>query len=162
MLENITEIYSGLSLSVMKCQQFLECVFFLFVNCLSGCFGGIAALSVENRCRITPARGTGNFGIIILSSGNRHKFTSMFKCASLVHPCTSVACCQTKFQVPLTVLEMHPHFSERCSITVKHEKDGFHSRKKNICNRTVVFYGQVRQAMNTKDISFNLLSFPIA
>jgi hypothetical protein len=86
----------------------------------------------------------------------------MFICASLVHPCTSVACCQTKFQVPLTVLEMHPHFSERCSITVKHEKDGFHSRKKNICNRTVVFYGQVRQAMNTKDISFNLLSFPLA
>ena len=154
-------IHRGFSLSDMKCQQFLECGVFLLVNCLSACFVRIAARSVENRCHITPARVTGNFGINILSSGNRHKFTSMFNCASLVHPCTSVACCQTKFQVPLTVLKMHPYFSERCSITVKHEKDGFHSRKKNICNRTVVFYGQVRQAVNTKDISFNLLSFPL-
>ena len=139
MLENITEIYSGLSLSVMKCQHFLECVFFLHINCLSGCFDRIAALSVENRCLITPARGTGNFGIIILSSGNRHKFTSMFKCASLVHPCTSVACCQTKFPVPLTALIRHLCFGELCRYSDKHWKDCFHNKKKNTHFRTAVF-----------------------
>ena len=106
--------------------------FVLIINCLFTCFDRISALSVKSGCHIMSARGTGNFDIIIISSGNRHKFTSMFNCASLVHPCTSVACCQTKFQVPLTVLKMHPYFSERCSITVKHGKDCFHSKKKNM------------------------------
>ena len=113
--------------------------FFLIINCLFACFDRISALSVKSGCHIMSARGTGNFGILFLSSGNRHKFTSMFNCASLVHPCTSVACCQTKFQVPLTVLKMHPYFSERCSITVKHGKDCFHSKKKNMYFRTVGF-----------------------
>ena len=124
----------------MKCQQFLECVFFLLINCLSGCIDWIAALSVENRCRIKPARGTWNFGIIIFSFGNRHKFTSMFKCASLVHPCTSVACCQTKFQVPLTALIRHLHFDDQYQYFVKHRKDGFYRKKKNEPLRTVVFH----------------------
>ena len=124
----------------MKCQQFLECMFFMLINCLSGCFDWIIARSVENRCRITPARGTGNFGIIILSSGNRHKFTSMFKCASLVHPCTSVACCQTKFPVPLTALIRHPNFDERYHYSVKHGKDCFYQKKKNGLLRTVAFH----------------------
>ena len=62
--ENITGCTKELSLFGMKCQSFLECVFFLFVNCLSGFFGGIAALSVEGRCHIMPARDTGNFDII--------------------------------------------------------------------------------------------------
>ena len=113
--------------------------FFLIINCLFACFDRISALSVKSGCHITPARGTRNFDIMLFSSGNRHKFTSMFNCASLVHPCTSVACCQTKFQVPLTVLKMHPYFSERCSITVKHGKDCFHSKKKNMYFRTVGF-----------------------
>ena len=95
---------------------------FLLVNCLSACFVRIAALSVESRCHIMSARGTRNFGIILISSGNRHIFTSMVKCASLVHPCTSVACCQTKFQVPLTALKMHPYFGEPGSYHVKHWK----------------------------------------
>ena len=128
------------SLSDTKCQQFLECVFFLLVNCLSGCFVRIAALSVENRCHIMPARGTGNFDIILISSGNRHKFTSMFNCASLVHPCTSVACCQTKFQVPLTALIRHPYFDERYHYSVKHGKDCFYQKKKNGLLRTVAFH----------------------
>jgi hypothetical protein len=34
---------------------------------------------------------------------------------------------------------MHPYFSERCSITVKHGKDCFHSKKKNMYFRTVGF-----------------------
>ena len=113
--------------------------FFLIINCLFACFDRISALSVKSGCHIKPARGTRNFDIILFSSGNRHKFTSMFNCASLVHPCTSVACCQTKFQVPLTVLKIHPYFSERCSITVKHGKDCFHSKKKNMYFRTVGF-----------------------
>ena len=117
----------------------LSGLFFLIINCLFTCFDRIGALSIKGGCHIMSARGTGNFGILFLSSGNRHKFTSMFNCASLVHPCTSVACCQTKFQVPLTVLKIHPYFSERCSITVKHGKDCFHSKKKNMYFRTVGF-----------------------
>ena len=117
----------------------LSSPFFFIINCLFTCFDRISALSVKSGCHIMSARGTRNFGIILISSGNRHIFTSMFKCASLVHPCTSVACCQTKFQVPLTVLKIHPYFSERCSITVKHGKDCFHSKKKNMYFRTVGF-----------------------
>ena len=133
-------IHRGFSLSDMKCQQFLECVFFLLVNCLSACFVRIAALSVESRCHIMPARGTGNFDIILISSGNRHKFTSVFNCASLVHPCTSVACCQTKFQVPLTALISHLHFGEQYQYFVKHRKDSFYRKKKNRPLRTVTFH----------------------
>ena len=55
--------------------------------------------------RIRTARGTKNFDYYFLFSGNRHKFTSMFICAS-------VARCQTKFQVPLAALKMHPYFGE--------------------------------------------------
>ena len=100
----------------------LRGLFFLMINCLFGCFDRILVLSVEDRCHLMSARGTGNFDILFISSGNRHKFTSMFNCASLVHPCTSVACCQTKFQVPLTALKMHPYFGEPGSYHVKHWK----------------------------------------
>ena len=61
--EKIMLIHRGFSLSDMKCQQFLECGVFLLVNCLSACFVRIAALSVESRCHIKPARGTGNFNL---------------------------------------------------------------------------------------------------
>ena len=98
-------------------------MFFLIVNCLSACFDGSTALSAGCGCNIKPARGTGNFDILFISSGNRHKFTSMFNCASLVHPCTSVACCQTKFQVPLTAFIRHLYFDEPCSNSYKHRKD---------------------------------------
>ena len=105
-------------------------MFFLIVNCLSACFDGSTALSAGCGCDIKPARGTGNFDIILISSGNRHKFTSMFNCASLVHPCTSVARCQTKFPVPLTALIRHLYFDEPCSDSGKHWKDCFYHRKK--------------------------------
>ena len=55
----------------------------------------------------------------------------MFKCASLAHPCASVACCQTKFQVPLTAFIMHPYFDEPYRHLVKHWKDCFYLKKKN-------------------------------
>ena len=53
------------------------------------------------------------------------------RCASLAHPCASVACCQTKFQVPLTAFIMHPYFDEPYRHLVKHWKDCFNLKKKN-------------------------------
>ena len=114
--------------------------FFLIINCLFACFDRISALSVKSGCHIKPARGTRNFDIMLFSSGNRHKFTSMFNCASLVHPCTSVACCQTKFPVPLTALIRHLHFDDQYQYFVKHRKDGFYRKKKNRPLRTVTFH----------------------
>ena len=114
--------------------------FFLIINCLFTCFDRIVVPSVKSGCHIKPARGTGNFGIILFLSGNRHKFTSMFSCASLVHPCTSVACCQMKFPVPLTALIRHPYFDERYHYSVKHGKDCFYPKKKNGLLRTVAFH----------------------
>ena len=61
------------------------------------CFDGVAVLSANCRCGIKPARSTKNFGMDIVHSGNRRKFTSMFNCASLARPCASVAKEQTKF-----------------------------------------------------------------
>ena len=112
----------------------------MIINCLFACFDRIGALSVKGGCHIMSARGTGNFGILFLSSGNRHKFTSMFNCASLVHPCTSVACCQTKFRVPLTALIRHPPLTDSTPILLKHGKDCFYRKKKNEPLRTVVFH----------------------
>ena len=118
----------------------LRGLFFLMINCLFGCFDRILALSAEDRCHLMSASGTGNFDILFISSGNRHKFTSMFNCASLVHPCTSVACCQTKFPVPLTALIRHLHFGGQYQYFVKHGKDGFYREKKNRPLRTVTFH----------------------
>ena len=134
-----------------KMPVVLSCMFCLMINCLSACFDRISALSAGCGCGIRPVRGTRNFGIILISSGNRHIFTSMFKCASLVHPCTSVACCQTKFQVPLTALLRHPHFDGRYRQTVKHWKDGFYHRKKNMHFRTAVFYSEKRSPLDNQN-----------
>ena len=128
--------------------------FFLIINCLFTCFDRIVVPSVKSGCHIKPARGTGNFGIILFSSGNRHKFTSMFSCASLVHPCTSVACCQTKFPVPLTALIRHPNFDERYHYSVKHGKDCFYQKKKNELLRTVVFHHRKINAYGIPQNSF--------
>ena len=72
----------------------------------------ISVQFLEYRCHIRTARGTKNFARPVFSSGNRHKFTSMFICASLALPCASVARYRAKFQVPLTALKMHPYFGE--------------------------------------------------
>ena len=117
----------------------LSSPFFFIINCLFTCFDRISALSVKSGCHIKPARGTRNFDIMLFSSGNRHKFTSMFNCASLVHPCTSVACCQTKFQVPLTAFIRHLYFDEPCCYSDKHWKDGFNNNKQKMHFRIVVF-----------------------
>ena len=126
----------------------LRGLFFLMINCLFCCFDRILVLSVEDRCHLMSARGTGNFDILFISSGNWHKFTSMFKCASLVHPCTSVACCQTKFQVPLTALIRHLHFDEPYSDSDKHWKDCFYNQKKTPHFRTVVFRSERKSTAN--------------
>ena len=59
----------------------------------------------------------------VVLSGNRHKFTSMFICASLVHPCTSIACFQMKFQVPLAALIRHLSFDEQCRFSIRKRQD---------------------------------------
>jgi len=78
----------------------------------------------------------------------------MFNCASLVYPCTSVACCQTKFQVPLTVLTRHPYFDEQYQDSVKHGKDCFYQKKKNELLRTVVFHHRKINAYGIPQNSF--------
>ena len=72
----------------------------------------MSSLSAGYGCHIITARGTKNFETYFVRPGNRHKFTSMFICASLALPCASVARCRTKFQVPLAALKMHPYFGE--------------------------------------------------
>ena len=137
----------------------------MMINCLFGCFDRILVLSVEDRCHLMSARGTGNFDILFISSGNRHKFTSMFNCASLVHPCTSVACCQTKFPVPLTALIRHLYFDEPYSDSDKHWKDCFYNKKKTPHFRTVVFRSERKSTANRRNIIVATLlnpSFTIA
>ena len=97
----------------------------VFLDCkLSfACFDWNTVLSAGYGCHISPARGTRNFDLQPALSGNRHKFTSMFNCASLVHPCTSVACFLTKFPVSLTAFIRHLYFDEPCSNSYKHQKD---------------------------------------
>ena len=70
------------------------------------------AQSIRSNTSIKPAGALRISIASFISSGNRRIFTSMFKCASLALPCASVAGCQTKFQVPLTALKMHPYFDE--------------------------------------------------
>ena len=143
----------------------LRGLFFLMINCLFGCFDRILVLSVEDRCHLMSARGTGNFDILFISSGNRHKFTSMFNCTSLVHPCTSVARCQTKFPVPLTALIRHLYFDEPYSDSDKHWKDCFYNQKKTPHFRTVVFRSERKSTANQRNIIVATLlnpSFTIA
>ena len=149
----------------MKCQQFLECGVFLLVNCLSACFVRIAALSVESRCHIKPAGGTGNF---------------VWQQATLVQGCTSevqlnmdVNLCRlpdeiiiiSKFPVPLTALIRHLYFDEPCSYSDKHWKDCFYNKKKTPHFRTVVFRSERKSTANQRNIIVATLlnpSFTIA
>mgnify|MGYP000837322281 FL=1 len=108
------------------------------------CFDWMAILSGCSGYILSSARGTENFIIISHRCGNRRKFTSMFNLRLAGTSCASVAGCQTKFRVPLTALIMHPHFGEPCSTFVKHWKDGFYHRKKNMHFRTAVFYSRKR------------------
>ena len=126
----------------------LSCMFCLMINCLSACFDRISALSAGCGCGIRPARGTRNFGRQNILSGNRCKFTSMFICTSLARPCASVACCRTKFQVPLTALIRHLYFGGPCSYSDKHWKDCFYNQKKTPHFRTVVFRSERKSTAN--------------
>ena len=123
------------------------------------------SLSARCGCHIITARGTKNFETYFVRSGNRHKFTSMFNCTSLVHPCTSVARCQTKFQVPLTALIRHLYFDEPYSDSDKHWKDCFYNQKKTPHFRTVVFRSERKSTANQRNIIVATLlnpSFTIA
>ena len=132
----------------LKTPTVLKCMFCLFVSCLSVALTKSTASSVGDGCQMMLGRGTKNFGMDIVHSGNRRKFTSMFNCASLVHPCTSVACCQMKFPVPLTALIRHLYFDEPCSYSGKHWKDCFNHKKKNTHIRTVVFRSERKSTAN--------------
>ena len=77
--------------------------------------------------------------------------------------CASVAGCQTKFQVPLTALKMHPNFGEPGSYHVKHWKDCFDNRKKNMCFRTAgISYQRKRYLLNIKNSPFRISFVAIA
>ena len=89
----------------------------------------------------------------------------MFNCTSLVHPCTSVARCQTKFPVPLTALIRHLYFDEPYSYSDKHWKDCFYNKKKTPHFRTVVFRSERKSTANQRNIIVATLlnpSFTIA
>ena len=109
----------------------LSTYFFLITKCLSVALTDY--LHCPSKTDVTQKfiRGTKNFETYCVLPGNRCKFTSMFICTSLAHPCASVACCQTKFQVPLTAFIMHPYFDEPYRHLVKHWKDCFYLKKKN-------------------------------
>ena len=79
----------------------------------------------------------------------------MFKCASLAHPCASVACCQTKFQVPLTAFIMHPYFDEPYRHLVKHWKDCFYLKKKNkLLSNCGILWQELNVLSQNKILSF--------
>ena len=113
-----------------KMPVVLSCMFCLMINCLSACFDRISALSAGCGCGIRPVRGTRNFGRQNILSGNRCKFTSMFRLHLAGTSCASIAGCRMKFQVPLTAFLMHPHISEPCRYAVKHWKDRLNSKRK--------------------------------
>ena len=79
-------------------------MFFLIVNCLSACFDGSTALSAGCGCNIKPARGTGNFDLHFIRSGNRRKFTSMFRCDSLARPVPALPDARRNSGCPLQAL----------------------------------------------------------
>ena len=116
----------------------LSCMFCLMINCLSACFDRISALSAGCGCGIRPARGTRNFGRQNILSGNQCKFTSMFICTSLARPCASVACCRTKFQVPLTALLRHPHFD--CTDRLSNIGKTVFTDKSKICSLELWYF----------------------
>ena len=114
---------------MQNASQFLAV---LFYDCRLSfrCFHWIVALSVVCGCGRKTARGTKNFKKDIISSGNRCKFTSMFRLHLAGTSCASIAGCRMKFQVPLAAFLMHPHISEPCRYTVKHWKDRLNSKRK--------------------------------
>ena len=127
----------------MKCLQFLVHVF-LDCKLSFACFDWNTVLSAGYGCHISPARGTREFRFAICPVWQPAQIHIHVQMRLAGTSCASVAGCQTKFRVPLTALIMHPHFGEPCSTFVKHWKDGFYHRKKNMHFRTAVFYSRKR------------------
>ena len=123
-------------------QNALQFLAVLFSDCRLSfrCFHCIASLSVVCGCGRKPARGTMNFRKDIVSSGNRCKFTSMFRLHLAGTSCASIAGCRMKFQVPLTAFLMHPHISEPCRYAVKHWKDRLNLTKGKIRAAITAFW----------------------
>ena len=91
----------------------------------------------------------------------RHNYTFFWQPAQIhvhVQMCLagtslySVACFQTKFQVPLTALIRHLYFGGPCSYSDKHWKDCFNPLKKNTHFRTVVFRSERKSTANQRNI----------
>ena len=93
------------------------------------------SLSAGCGCHIITARGTKNFETYFVRSGNRHKFTSMFICASLALPCASVARCRTKFQVPLAALKNASVLRQTAQIYSNHKNISFFTIAEGFLNR---------------------------
>ena len=91
----------------------------------------------------------------------RHNYTFFWQPAQIhvhVQMCLagtslySVACFQTKFQVPLTALIWLLYFGGPCSYSDKHWKDCFNPLKKNTHFRTVVFRSERKSTANQRNI----------
>ena len=108
----------------------LSSPFFFIINCLFTCFDRISALSVKSGCHIMSARGTRNFGIILISSGNRHIFTSMFKCASLVHPVPALPVARRNSKCPPQPLKGIRTLTDSTNILLNMEKTVFIRKRK--------------------------------
>ena len=80
--------------------------------------------------------------------GNRRKFTSVFICASPALPCAGVACCQTKFQVPLTAFKMHSHFDEQSCDLSNIGKTGLINKRKTCILELRYFMSKPRYTLN--------------
>ena len=104
-IRRITGFHGVLCWFDMKYLQFLAHIF-LDYKMSFRCFDWLSALSAKDGCYTRFIRGTKNFETYCVLPGNRCKFTSMFICTSLTHPCASVAWYYLKFQMPLTVLIM--------------------------------------------------------
>ena len=106
-------------------------VFFLIINCLS------AALTAHPVC---PSEADANWNLqghirisilCLISAGNRRKFTSVFNCASLAHPCASVAGYRRNSKSPCADSDNASASDGQTGRDVKHWKDYFNIERKN-------------------------------
>ena len=130
-----------------KMPAVLRYMFFLLSGCLS------VALTQSQYCPSgtdadKACKGHLEFRQDNLLSGNRRKFTSVFICASPALPCAGVACCQTKFQVPLTAFKMHPHFDEQSCDLSNIGKTGLINKRKTCILELRYFMSKPRYTLN--------------
>lgn len=103
------------------------------------CFDSLAALSIDYKCNIMPARGTKNFDIAIVYSGKPapiHIHVQLrLAGTSLCRRCLEAGKILSAPNSPYHASEV----DEQCSDDVKHWKDCFYRIKQNIPFRTTGF-----------------------